>query len=59
MFNPPFGKIVQTYVSKTLVHRHFPESHKCHKIFRQMKLVIKVSNGCMVTWKQYNTTRKF
>ena len=37
----------QNYVSKTLVQRHFPESHKCHKIFRQLKLVINVSNSCI------------
>ena len=42
-----FGEIAPTYVSKTVVQKHFPESHKCHKIFRQLKLFIKVSSSCM------------
>ena len=43
LFYPPFIKVVD----KTLVQKHFPESHKCPKIFRQPELIIKVSYSCM------------
>ena len=47
-FNPPFSKSVSTNVAKTfpqLVTKHFPRSHKLHKIFNWNN--IKVSYSCM------------
>ena len=37
-FNPPFSKSVSTNVAKTflqLITKHFPRSHKLHKIFNR------------------------
>ena len=47
-FNPPFCKSVQTNVGRTflqLIDRHFPNTHKYHKIFNRN--TIKVSYSCM------------
>ena len=47
-FNPPFSKSVSTNVAKTflqLVTKHFPRSHKLHKIFNRN--TVKVSYSCM------------
>ena len=47
-FNPSYNKNVQTNVGKTLlglITRHFPASHKYHKIFS--KNTVKVSYSCM------------
>lgn len=47
-FNPPFSKNVATNVGKTFLHltaKHFPASHRYHKIFN--KNTIKVSYSCM------------
>ena len=47
-FNPPFSKPVSTNVAKTflqLVTKHFPRTHKLHKIFNRN--TIKVSYSCM------------
>ena len=46
-FNPPFSQNVQTNVAKSflqLVDKHFPRSHKLHKIFNRNNL--KVSHSC-------------
>ena len=47
-FNPPYSRNVQTNVGKAflgLITRHFPASHKYHKIFN--KNTVKVSYSCM------------
>ena len=47
-FNPPFNKSVSTNVAKTflqLITKHFPRSHKLHKIFNRN--TVKVSYSCM------------
>ena len=47
-FSPPFSKSVSTNVAKTflqLVTKHFPRSHKLHKIFNRN--TVKVSYNCM------------
>ena len=47
-FNPPFSKPVSTNVAKTflqLITKHFPRSHKLHKIFNRN--TVKVSYSCM------------
>ena len=47
-FNPPFCKSVETNVGRTflrLVDKHFPRTHKYHKIFNRNTL--KVSYSCM------------
>ena len=47
-FNPPFCKSVETNVGQTflrLVDKHFPRTHKYHKIFNRNTL--KVSYSCM------------
>ena len=47
-FNPPCSKPVSTNVAKTflqLVAKHFPRTHKLHKIFNRN--TIKVSYSCM------------
>ena len=44
-FKPPLSKYVSTNVAKTffqLVRKHFPRSHKLHKIFNSN--IVKVSN---------------
>ena len=46
-FNPPFSQNVETNVAKSflqLVDKHFPRSHKLHKIFNRNNL--KVSYSC-------------
>ena len=46
-FNPPFSQNVQTNVAKSflrLIDKHFPKSHKLHKIFNRNKL--KESYNC-------------
>ena len=46
-FNPPFSQNVQTNVAKSFLHlidKHFPKSHKLHKIFNRNNL--KVSYSC-------------
>ena len=46
-FNPPFGQNVEMNVAKSflqLVDKHFPRSHKLHKIFNRNNL--KVSYSC-------------
>ena len=46
--NPPFGKSISTNLVKTflqLVTKHFPRSHKLHKIFNRN--TVKVSYSCM------------
>lgn len=47
-FNPPYSKTVQTNVGKTFLHlieKHFPKTHKLHKIFNKGN--VKVSYSCM------------
>ena len=47
-FNPPFSRTVETDIGKKflrLIDRHFPETHKYHRIFNRR--TIKVSYGCM------------
>ena len=47
-FNPPFSKFVSTNVAKAflqLITKHFPRSHKLHKIFNRN--TVKVSYSCM------------
>ena len=47
-FNPTFSNFVSTNVAKTfiqLVTKHFPRSHKLHKIFNHN--TVKVSYSCM------------
>ena len=47
-FNPPFSKSVSTNVAKTflqLITKHFPRSHKLHKIFNRN--TVKVSYSYM------------
>ena len=47
-FKPPFRKCVSTNVTKTflqLITKHFPRSHKFHKIFNCN--TVKVSYSCM------------
>ena len=47
-FNPPYSRNVHTNVGKSLlglITKHFPTSHKYHKIFN--KNTIKVSYSCM------------
>ena len=47
-FNPPYSRNVQSNVGKAflgLITRHFPASHKYHKIFN--KNTVKVSYSCM------------
>jgi len=47
-FNPPFSQNVETNVAKSflqLVDKHFPRSHKLHKIFNRNNL--KISYSCM------------
>ena len=49
-FNPPFSKSVSTNVAKTflqLVTKHFPRSHKLHKIFNRN--TVKVSYSCKIS----------
>ena len=46
-FNPPFSKNVKTNVGKiflTLISKHFPSTHKYHKIFNRYN--VKVSYCC-------------
>ena len=46
-FNPPFSKNVKTNVAKTFLHlidKHFPRTHKLHKIFNRN--TVKVSYSC-------------
>ena len=46
-FNPPFSQNIETNVAKSflqLVDKHFPRSHKLHKIFNRNNL--KVSYSC-------------
>ena len=46
-FNPPFSKTVSTNVAKNflqLIDKHFPRTHKMHKIFNRN--TIKVSYSC-------------
>ena len=45
-FNPPFSQNVQTNIAKSfirLIDKHFPKSHKLHKIYRNN---LKVSYSC-------------
>ena len=47
-FNPPFNKAVSTNIAKIflrLINRHFPKSHRLHKIFNRN--TVKVSYSCM------------
>ena len=47
-FNPPFCKSVETKVGQVffnLMEKHFPESHRYHKIFNRN--TVKVSYSCM------------
>ena len=47
-FNPPFSKSVKTNVGRSflnLLDKHFPPSHKLHKIFNRN--TVKVSYSCM------------
>ena len=47
-FNPPYSKSVQTNIARTFLHlvnKHFPPSHKCHKLFNKNN--VKVSYRCM------------
>ena len=47
-FNPPFNKAVSTNIAKIflqLINRHFPKSHRLHKIFKRS--TVKVSYSCM------------
>ena len=47
-FNPPFNKAASTNVAKIflrLINRHFPKSHRLHKIFNRN--TVKVSYSCM------------
>ena len=46
-FNPPYSQNVQTNIAKSflcLIDKHFPKSHKLHKIFNRNNL--KVSYSC-------------
>ena len=47
-FNPPFNRDVKTDIARKflrLVTKHFPKTHKLHKIFNKNN--VKVSYGCM------------
>ena len=47
-FNSPFNKAVSTNIAKIflrLINRHFPKSHRLHKIFNRN--IVKVSYSCM------------
>ena len=51
-FNPPFSKTVATNVGKhflSLIDKHFPKSHKFHKLFNRNN--VKISYGCMPNMK--------
>ena len=61
-FNPPFNKAVSTNIAKIflrLINRHFPKSHRLHKIFNRN--TVKVSYSCMQNMskicKGYNSKR--
>ena len=48
-FNPPFSQNVRTNITKLfhcLIDKHFPKSHKLHKIFNRNNL--KVSYSCIM-----------
>ena len=71
-FNPPYSENIQTNIGKSflnLLNKHFPPSHKFHKIFN--KNTVKLSYSCMpnmgalisghnksiLTKKEYNTDK--
>ena len=59
-FNPLFNKAVSTNIAKVflqLINRHFPKSHRLHKIFNRN--TVKVTYSCMQnmskTYKRHNS----
>ena len=59
-FNSPFNKAVSTNIAKIflwLINRHFPKSHRLHKIFNRN--TAKVSYSCMQSmpkiYKRHNS----